>query len=107
MKISYKWLQTFFAEPLPTPHKVAEAFGFNLSEFEGMRERGGDTIFDIKILPDRSCYALSHRGIAYELAAILKLVKKDLILQSLETVTTRPLEIKIESDLCRRYVGRR
>lgn len=107
MKISHKWLQTYFAKPLPLLDMVAEAFGIHLSEIEGMEEKNGDTVYDIKILPDRSCYALSHRGIAYELSAILKLAKSDPTLLEFKTSGTVKLEIKIESELCRRYIGRR
>jgi len=71
MIVSYKWLQTYFKDALPAPSKVAEAFTFGAFEVEGTEEvKGGDTAFDLKVLPDRACYALSHRGIAGELSAI-------------------------------------
>jgi phenylalanyl-tRNA synthetase beta chain len=71
MIVSYKWLQTYFKEKLPAPAKVAESFTFGAFEVEATDEVDGDTVFDLKVLPDRACYALSHRGIAYELSAII------------------------------------
>ncbi|MEK7628838.1 MAG: phenylalanine--tRNA ligase beta subunit-related protein [Patescibacteria group bacterium] len=70
MRVSYEWLQSFFEEPLPPPADVAHALTFGAFEIEGMEQKGDDTVFDIKVLPDRACYALSHRGIALEVAAL-------------------------------------
>ena len=70
MIVSYKWLQTYFKDALPAPSKVADAFTFGAFEVEGVEEMVGDTAIDLKVLPDRACYALSHRGVAYELSAI-------------------------------------
>lgn len=73
MKVSRTWLQKFFEAPLPPAEALADALTFHSSEVE---EIEGDTL-DVKILPDRACYALSHRGIAGELAAALDLPLKD------------------------------
>ncbi len=73
MKISYNWLQTYFKEKLPSPEKVAESFTFHAFEVEGIEKLENDSVFDIKVLPDRAHYALCHKGIALELSAILKL----------------------------------
>ena len=76
MKISYNWLQTYFKDKLPAPSKVAEAFTFGAFEIENVESVGNvagagiDSVLDLKVLPDRACYALSHRGAAYELSAI-------------------------------------
>lgn len=67
MKVSRKWLQKHFKEELPDTKALAEALthhAFEIEEFD-------DDMLDVKVLPDRACYALSHRGIAYELSAIL------------------------------------
>lgn len=72
MKVSYAWLQTFFKEPLPTPEEVVELFTFHTFEVEDVERRQDDVVFDIKVLPDRAPYALSHQGIARELGSLIK-----------------------------------
>lgn len=67
MKVSRTWLQKHFAEPLPDTAQLAELFTFHAFEVEGHDE----DMIDLKVLPDRAGYALSHRGIAAELSAIL------------------------------------
>lgn len=57
MKISYKWLQSYFEEKLPAPEALAERITFSFAEIEGVEKKGDDTILDIKVLPDRACYA--------------------------------------------------
>ncbi len=105
MKISYSWLQTYFKETLPAPEEIAEALTFQAFEVEGIEKISNDTILDVKVLPDRAHYALSHRGIARELSAILGLTY---IPKTLPKIVTEeiPLSIKIENNLCRRYMGR-
>lgn len=77
MKISYKQLQTYFSDTLPTPEVIADAFTFHAFEIESTEKEGDDTIMDIKVLPDRACYAKSYEGIARELSTILGLKKDD------------------------------
>src|SRR3990170_6595437 len=77
MKISYNWLQNYFEEKLPEPEKISEAIIFHAFEVEEIEKKGNDTIFDIKILPDRAHDCLSHWGIAKELSAILDIKIKD------------------------------
>lgn len=67
MKVSRNWLQKHFKEPLPDTAALADALTFHAFEIE---EFDIDLI-DVKVLPDRAAYGLSHRGIAYELSAIL------------------------------------
>lgn len=77
MKFSYNWLQTYFEEPLPIPTLVAEKITFHSSEIEEIVVVGDDTVFDIKVLPDKSAWLLSHRGLAKELSVIYSLSLKD------------------------------
>lgn len=108
MLVSYRWLQTYFEKKLPAPEKLAEILTFSFAEIEGCEKKGGDTIFDTKVLPDRACYALSHRGIAYEIAAITGLPKKEMQWPQPEITKVRPLNIRVEApDLCPRYMARR
>ncbi len=104
MKVSLTWLQTYFEEPLPSAEAVDEAFTFHAFEIE---EREGD-LMDVKVLPDRAGYALSHRGIAKELSAILDLpVKHDPLREALPAwPATSELKVEIEDPKkCSRYIG--
>lgn len=72
MKISRTWLQTYFDTELPSVEELAEALTFHAFEIEGIEGE----VLDVKVLPDRAAYALSHRGIAREVAAILDIPMK-------------------------------
>jgi phenylalanyl-tRNA synthetase beta chain len=71
MKVSVSWLQKYFAEPLPNTEELVDTLTFHSSEVEEVIGEGEKTVLDVKVLPDRAAYGLSHRGIAYELAAAL------------------------------------
>lgn len=84
MLISYNWIKSYFKEAIPEPKKLADIITMGAFEIDGMEEKnangangaaGGnsasDTILDIKVLPDRSAYALSHRYIAQEIGALI------------------------------------
>lgn len=80
MKVSRTWLQKYFDTELPPIEELADALTFHSFEVE---EAEGD-VMDVKVLPDRAGYALSHRGIAFELAAALELpLKNDLLATAL------------------------
>ncbi len=107
MKVSYHWLQTYFKDPLPKPEELVEHITFHVFEVEGIEKKGTDTILDIKVLPDRAPYALCHRGIAYEIAAILKQEKNDLQLPQIEATVDKKVSVAVEdSALCPRYTTR-
>lgn len=111
MIVSYKWLQTYFKDALPAPDKVAEAFTFGAFEVEGMEEVAGDKAIDLKVLPDRACYALSHRGVAYELAAIIGLksaaTSEDLAGDEAVVDAEEIVSVTVaDQNLCRRYCAR-
>src|SRR3989344_3362182 len=109
MKISYNWLQTYFDKPLPKPEELVELFSLRAFDVEGMEKlENGDTVLDLKVLPDRACYALSHRGIARELAAILAIsLKKSVEVPIIES-SISDADIGIEEPrLCTKFVGRR
>ena len=73
MLFSRNWLQTFFETSLPPADVLAEKLTFYSSEIEEVAVVGDDTVFDIKILPDKSAWMLSHRGVAKELSVMLDL----------------------------------
>ncbi len=111
MKISYNWLQSYIVETLPEPDKLAEKIIFGAFEVENAdnleKTADGNTIFEIKILPDRAHDCLSHYGMAREIAGLLRLTFKDSdqYFKPIEGTATN-LKINIDTNLCRRYMGR-
>jgi len=104
MKISRAWLQNYFDTELPASDVLSDALTFHSSEVEEVK---GD-LLDVKVLPDRAPYALSHRGIAYELAASLPLPMKDDPLRAPlpELPATNDVTVQIENgEKCLRYMG--
>lgn len=74
MLISRKLLQEYIIEPLPSIDVLSDALTMHSCEVESAE---GD-ILDLKILPDRASTWLSHRGVAREIAALLKLTYKEI-----------------------------
>lgn len=106
MKISYNWLK-WYVDPLPNADELAEKIIFGAFEVEEQEKVGDDTIFDIKVLPDRAHDCLSHQGMAREIAGLIGSqfidpTEKYTIPESQPT----KLEVNIETDLCRRYSAR-
>ncbi|MEI6810445.1 MAG: phenylalanine--tRNA ligase subunit beta [Candidatus Nomurabacteria bacterium] len=84
MKFSKAWLQDYIVETLPEDGVISEAFNkksFEVEETRTIAEQTQndaegiqtddykDTVFDIKVLPNRAHDALGHRGMARELCA--------------------------------------
>jgi len=107
MKISYNWLKWYIPE-VPEPEKLWDVFTFHLCEVESMDKLpDGNTIFDINILPNRAHDLLSHQGVAQELSALLDIEYKSPVeLYRIPESKQSSLEIKIDSNKCRRYMGR-
>lgn len=103
MKVSLAWLQKYFETPLPPIDEVAEALTFHSCEIEEMT----DTMLDVKVLPDRAAYALSHRGIALEISAALNLPLgyDPLRLPLPDFQTTDALAISVDDTFVRRHMG--
>ncbi len=105
MIVSRNWLQDFIEEKLPDTDKLVDGIIMHAFEVENIEKIGDDEAFDIKVLPDRNHYALSHRGIAKEICAIFNLTFKDVVPKK-EFPVSNKLEIKIgDEKLCRRYCG--
>lgn len=103
MKVSKNWLQDFIVEKLPETEKLVEGIIMHAFEIEGVEKFGDDEIFDVKVLPDRNHYALSHRGVAKEVCAIFNLTFKDLVpKKDFEELKKISIEI-LDEKLCRRY----
>jgi len=118
MKVSYSWLQNYFEEKLPESEKISEGIIFHSFEIESIENlpplspsdsspQAGeqDTVFDIKILPDRAHDCLSHWGIAKEISAVFSLPIKDIKYEVPKSEPTK-LKKRIETPKCRRYMGR-
>lgn len=109
MKVSYKELNTFFDNTLPPVEEVIHAFTFHAWEIEDVEKRGDDTIMDVKVLPDKSSWALSYRGIAKDLSVILDL---PLAFDPFASpVTLEPhdadLSVRLDTEACTRYTASR
>jgi phenylalanyl-tRNA synthetase beta chain len=111
MLVSHAWLQTYFKDKLPDAEKLADLLTFHAFEIESIQkaESGmpNDTTIDVKVLPDRAHYALSHRGIAYEVAAITKMEEMEkkpaeILVSISEAVAVQNLE----PEACLRYMAR-
>src|SRR3989344_3013298 len=110
MKISRNWLQNFFDTPLPSAEALAEALTFHAFEIDGIEEKNADYILDVKVTPNRGHDCLSHRGIAAELSAILKLPlnkAKDPFAKTPDfSKKTDAVTVTIENpELCPRYIA--
>ncbi|MEI6042280.1 MAG: phenylalanine--tRNA ligase subunit beta [bacterium] len=80
MLISHNWLKKYFtdsAQALPDIKTIENTFTMGIFEVEGVESaKAGDlsdTIFDVKVLPDRAHYCYSHRYVAQELGALLNI----------------------------------
>ncbi len=106
MKISYNTLnKIYFAGTLPVPETIADALTFHAWEIEEITKVGEDTVLDVKVLPDKSAWALSHRGIAKDLSVILNLplAKDPLSVRAELTPVTPEIAVTIDSEVCDRY----
>ena len=107
MKVSYNHLQNLFDGKLPSPEVVADALTFHAWEIEEITRVGEDTVLDVKVLPDKSAWALSHRGIAKDLSAILNIplfhdpLSEKPILEPL----SKELSVRVDTDVCRVYTA--
>lgn len=72
MKVVHEWLKEYVGPSIPSVEKLEELFMFHAFEVEGIEKVNGHDVIDVKILPDRASYCLSHRGIAREIASITR-----------------------------------
>jgi phenylalanyl-tRNA synthetase beta chain len=120
MLISYNWLQKYFKEQLPEPEALFDMITMKFLEGESFEQVGTgsgykDTIFDIKVLPDRAGYCLSHRYMAQEISAVLGSQYILPHIEEFDTVTdselSRNIKINFTKDVvdkksCKRYIAR-
>jgi phenylalanyl-tRNA synthetase beta chain len=105
MKFSYNWLSTYFDAPLPAPEALAEKITFHSSEVEELIKVGDDIAMDIKVLPDRSAWLMSHRGLAKEVSVILNIpMSKDAFLEEVVFTDKKDvIKVAIETKACDFY----
>ncbi len=76
MKFSYQKLQTYFPEPLPAIAELSDTLTLYAFEVDEIEEKEGETILDIKVLPDRAGDAKTELGMAREIGAVLNISLK-------------------------------
>lgn len=104
MKYSYNWLQSHIEEKLPSPEALREKIIFGAFEVESVEHIAGDTVFDIKVLPDRAGDCLSHYGMAREIAGLFDLTLKPLQEMTLPSEALA-IPLEVQSCECRRYIA--
>ena len=107
MKVTYTNLNSYFAGSLPAPSVVADALTFHAWEIESVEEIESETVFDVKVLPDKSSWGLSAMGIAKDLSVILDLPLSNNFLAQKPNLSfkTDAVKVSIESDTCTRYMS--
>lgn len=106
MKVSRTWLQTFFDAPLPATEALVDALTFHSSEIEEVDEIDGDTVLDVKVLPDKSAWLMSHRGVAREIATIMELPMNDPLAFAPDLAPeTDAVTVTLDTDGCTRYAA--
>lgn len=106
MLVSYKWLQEYFTEDLPSPADLVDKLTKSSFEVEGMKEVNGDTVIDIDILPNRAHDCLSHDGIAKEISLVFGISMKEEEIFNISKINTVDATrgVKLESTECPRYM---
>ena len=96
-KFSYNWLCEYLGEPIPSPEVISDLLTKHAFEVEGMEVRPDDTVFELKILPDRGSDCLCHRGLSRELATLLNIPLKNDPLETKITIKeTNEITVSIE-----------
>jgi len=109
MRYSYLWLKEYVPQ-IPEPKKLVGLLTMRAFEVEEVDVIGGDSILDIKVLPNRAFDCLSHIGMAREIGAISS---SKLKAQSSKAKEDKNLKIKDflqievqDKKLCPRYSAR-
>ncbi|MBI5798611.1 MAG: C40 family peptidase [Candidatus Yonathbacteria bacterium] len=102
---SHKTLSRY-VDDMPNPSELSHIFLEHICEVEDTEEKNGDTIFELKITPDRG-HLLSYMGLAREIAifsdAKLKAFSPKV---SVSEIKTNVIVDVREPKACLRYVGR-
>ncbi len=112
MKYSLNWIKEYLAndqklnDPLSSSI-IQKKVTLQAFEVEEVEQVGDDTVYEIKVLPDRAHDALSHRGMAREIGALLDIPRLPRVI---DVVTVDPsvpsVKVTIEDPkLCPRYIA--
>lgn len=103
--VSYKTL-SHYLEGIPEPKKLSDIFLQYICEVEAIETRGDDTVYEVKITPDRGDL-LSYWGIAHEVAAHSDAKRKEITPKEFQGQETTKISLVVEEPkLCPRYIGR-
>ncbi len=119
MKFSKKWLQDYididFGNEVLINHAfsdrlIVETLNRKAFEVEEVVKLPNDTVFDIKVLPNRAHDALGHHGMAYELCASLGLTfnkEKEVRIDDtfLDATILSPLVSIVDEKACTRFMA--
>ncbi|MDO8604305.1 MAG: phenylalanine--tRNA ligase subunit beta [bacterium] len=95
-----------YADNIPNPEDLSRIFLEHICEVEGIEKKGDDTIYELKVTPDRG-HLLSYIGLAREVAMFSTAKLKAFEPKVLTSETKIKIAIKIsEPKVCIRYVGR-
>jgi phenylalanyl-tRNA synthetase beta subunit len=112
MKFLYSWIKEYAPSTKLLPEEAAKLLTFKSFEVESVEKIGNkDAILHIDILPNRSHDALSHLGIARELAlvngfGVLRAKIPKYPLKESKQKTKDVLEVEVLTRACPRYVAR-
>lgn len=101
MKVSYKWLQEYISDKLPPVEDVVQALTMHSFEIDGVEDKDGDKILDVKVLPNRAHDCLSHYGIAMEVASVLGLTR-NFLLPNQDLPVTDKIKLAVTTKNCNR-----
>lgn len=112
MKFSKNWLQDYIVETLPSNEVIADALNKKAFEVEEVVAISDDTVFDIKVLPNRAHDALGHHGMAYEICSCFNFTfKSDILDKENDTFFNKHIEsvsLAIENEkACTRFMSLR
>ncbi len=106
MKYLKSWLQDYIEESLPKDEVIKDILNKKAFEVEEVISLEGDTVFDIKVLPNRAHDALGHKGMAYELCADLGLTRKEINYSIEEDEKTHSPKVEIDdAKFCTRFMS--
>src|SRR3972149_5129906 len=101
---SYKNLSRY-VEQLPPPTKLSDIFLTHSCEVEGVEKKDDDTIFELKVTPDRG-HLLSYIGLAREVSVFSDAKLKVFSPKVSTSQIKSKLNVEIrEPKACLRYVG--
>jgi phenylalanyl-tRNA synthetase beta subunit len=106
MKASYNWINEHVDGNLPEPKELAKILTRGAYEVESIEEIGNDFVFDIDVQPNRAHDSFGHYGIAKESGILAGIPLKPYEAVGSQNDFETELNVRIEDERCKRYVGR-